>query len=131
VSANAGVGRAALISARGTSVCARRSITFVNPDAAGVWQIGKSTPPNADAMSGAAALASAMVKSFRASSVSSVAPPSAATAAEASSLCDRVNVAISSSKIRRTINPPNLKFKFTIGVLNFELNQIQIGWSLT
>jgi hypothetical protein len=104
---------------------------FGNPDAPGVWQIGKSTTPNAGNTSAGVALAPAMVKTFSAGTVSSVAPPSAATAAEASSLCDRVNVAISSSKIRRTINPPNLKFKFTIGVLNFELNQIQIGWSLT
>jgi hypothetical protein len=100
VSANAGVGRAALISARGTSVCARRSNAFGNPDAAGVWQIGKSTTPNA---SGAVVLASAMVKTFPAATVSSVAPPSAVAAAETRSLCDRVHVAISSSKIKRKI----------------------------
>jgi hypothetical protein len=99
VSANAGVGRAALISAGGTSVCARRSITFGNPDAVEVWQIGKSATPKAGDMSAAVALVSAMVEKSPASTGSSVTPPSAAAAAEASSFCDRVNVAILSSKI--------------------------------
>src|SRR5258708_27651812 len=44
VSANADAEPAALISARGTSVCARRSIMFGKPVAAGVWQTGKSGP---------------------------------------------------------------------------------------
>ena len=39
VSANAGAELAALIGARGTSVCVRRSIMFGAPVAAGVWQI--------------------------------------------------------------------------------------------
>src|SRR5215470_3933073 len=104
VSANAGVGRAALISARGTSVCARRSIRFGNPDAAGVWQTGKSTTPNAGEASAAVALASAIVKTFPVSITSSVTPPRAATAVETSSPCDRVSVAMLSSKIGRTKN---------------------------
>jgi hypothetical protein len=39
------------------------------------------------------------MKTFPASTVSSVAPPSAAAAVETSSFCERVNVAILSSKI--------------------------------
>src|SRR5258708_28540749 len=99
VSANAGAERAALISARGTSVCARRSITFGELVAAGVWQTGKSAPANDGDMSAAVAPAPARVTMLPASSVASAAPPSAAVAAETSRLCDRVNVAMSSSKI--------------------------------
>src|SRR5260370_42253035 len=51
VSANAGAELAALISARGTSVFARRSIMFGKPVAAGVWQTGKSGPTNGGDMS--------------------------------------------------------------------------------
>jgi hypothetical protein len=47
----------------------------------------------------AVALVSAIVKTVPARTASSVAPPSAAAAAEISSLCDRVNVTILFSKI--------------------------------
>ena len=101
VSANAGAELAALISARGTSVCARRSIMFGKPVAAGVWQTGKSGPTKGGDMSRAVAPAPVRATMFPPSSVSSPAPPSAAAPAETSSLCDRVNVAMSSSKIGR------------------------------
>src|SRR5437879_1190634 len=99
VSANAGAELAALISALGTSVFARRSIMFGKPVAAGVWQTGKSGPTNGGDMS--TALAPARVTMFPASSVTSAAPPSAAAPAETSSFCDRANVAMSYSKIGR------------------------------
>jgi hypothetical protein len=73
---------------------------FGKPVAAGVWQTGKSGPTNGCDTSMAVALAPATVKTLPVSSVSSAAPPpSAAAPAETSSLCDRVNVAMSSSKI--------------------------------
>src|SRR6266404_1843241 len=99
VSAKAGAELAALISTRGTSVFARRSIMFGKPVAAGVWQTGKSGPTNGGDMS--TAVAPARVTMFPASSVTSAAPPSAAAPAETSSFCDRVNVAMSYSKIGR------------------------------
>src|SRR5258705_2699523 len=98
-SANAGAELAALISARGTSVCARRSITFGEPVAAGAWQTGKSAPANDGDMSAAVWPAPPRVTMFPASSVARAAPPRAAVAAETSRLCDRVNVAMASSKI--------------------------------
>src|SRR4029079_17122508 len=101
VSANAGAELAALISARGTSVCARRNIMFAKPVAAGVLQIGKSALSNGGDMSAAVGPAPAMLTMLPTSSVVSVAPPSTAAPAETNSLCDRVNVAMSSSKIER------------------------------
>jgi len=109
VSANAGAELAALISARGTSVWTRRSIMFREPVAAGVWQTGKSGPTNGGDVSRAVAPAPARVTMFPASSVASAAPPSAAAPAETSRLCDRVNVAMSSSKIGPRKNLPNLR----------------------
>jgi hypothetical protein len=101
VSANADAEPAALISARGTSVCARRSIMFGKPVAAGVWQIGKSGPKKGGEMSAAVARAPARVTMFPAGWTISAAPPSAAAPAETNSLCDLVNVAMSYSKIGR------------------------------
>jgi hypothetical protein len=83
-----------------------------------VWQIENSTTSNAGDTSAAVALASAMVETFPASTVSSAAPPSPAPAAETSSLCDRVNVAISSSKIERRKNPPNSRQRLGPANLN-------------
>src|SRR5258706_7139718 len=100
-SSNAGAELAALISARGTSVCVRRSITFGKPVVAGVWQTGKSGRTNGSDMSVAVAPAPARVMMFPACSVASAAPPSAAAPAERSSRCDRVNVAMLYSKIGR------------------------------
>src|SRR5216683_7935052 len=111
VSANADAELAALISARGTSVCARRSIMFGKPVAAGVWQTGKSGPKKGGEMSAAVARAPARVTMFPASSIVSAAPPSAAAPAETNSLCDLVNVAMSYSKIGRRKNLPNLRFQ--------------------
>src|SRR5258708_1710487 len=74
VSANAGAEPAALISARGTSVCARRSITFGGPVTAGVWQTGKSAPANDGDISAAVAAAPARVTMLPASSVASAVP---------------------------------------------------------
>jgi hypothetical protein len=62
--------------------------------AADVWQIGKSAPANGADMSTA-------VAPFPPGIVSNAVPPSAAAPTEASSLCDRVNVAMSPSKIAR------------------------------
>jgi hypothetical protein len=109
VSANADAELAALISARGTSVCARRSIMFGKPVAAGVWQTGKSGPKKGGEMFAAVARAPARVTTFPASRIISAAPPSAAAAAETNSLCDLVNVAMSYSKIGRRKNLPNLR----------------------
>src|SRR5438034_11040120 len=87
LSANAGAALAALISARGTSVWARRSIRLLGE--AGVWQIGEPA-------SGAAAVARApaSVAMFAVNSIAKAVPPRAAAPAETSSLCDRVNVAM-------------------------------------
>src|SRR6266403_1086382 len=98
-SSNAGAELAALISARGTSVCVRRSITFGKPVVAGVWQTGKSGPTNGSDMSVAGAPAPARVMMFPACSVASAAPPSAAAPAETSSRWDRVIAAMLYSKI--------------------------------
>src|SRR4029077_2090371 len=94
VSANAGAELAALISARGTSDCARRSIMFGTPVAAGVWQTETFGPKKGGDVSTAVARAPASVTMFPASGITSAAPPSAAAPTETSSLCDRVNVAI-------------------------------------
>jgi hypothetical protein len=79
-----------------------------------------------------------MIKKFPASTVSSVAPPSAAAAAETSSLCDRVNVVISASKTakrpgskcshrRNFLRSPNRPFRKPQGSLSAtNLNLIQI-----
>src|SRR5215467_1232878 len=99
-SANAVAERAARISARGTSVCARRSIIFGKPGLAAVWQIGKSGSTSGG-ISPALAPASARIKAFPASSVSSPAQPSAVAPAETNSLWDSANVVMSSSKIGR------------------------------
>ncbi len=80
---------AALISARGTSVWARRSIMLGAPVATGVRQTGISK--------GAAtstAVAPARVMMFPASKVANAVTPSAAVAVAASSFCDCVNVAM-------------------------------------
>src|SRR3954468_24233931 len=108
VSANAGAEPAALISARGTSVCARRSIMFGVPVAAGVWQTGKSGPKKGGEMSTAVACAPARVTMFPASRVASAAPPSAAAPAETKSFCDLVNVAMCVLQNRAEENLPNL-----------------------
>jgi hypothetical protein len=74
---------------------------FGEPVAAGVLQIEKSAPSNGGDMSTAVAPAPAMVTMFPASGVTSAAPPSTAAPAETNSLCDRVKVAMSYSKIGR------------------------------
>jgi hypothetical protein len=77
------------------------------PVAAGVWQTGTSGPKNGGDMSTAVARAPATM--FPASSIASAVPPSAAAPTETSSLCDRVNVAMSYSKIGGGKNLPNLR----------------------
>jgi hypothetical protein len=99
VSANAGALLAALISARGTSVCARRSIVLGWKVAGGVLQTGISAPASGSDMPAAAESASARVAMLLASSVANAVPASAAAPAQTSSLGDRVDVAMSSSKI--------------------------------
>src|SRR2546423_15564493 len=76
VSTNAGAELAALISARGTSVCAKRSVMFDDPVAAGVWQTRKSGPTNGGDMSTAVAPAPASGKMVPARSGTGAAPPS-------------------------------------------------------
>src|SRR6478752_7147113 len=95
VSANAGAELAALISARGTSVCAKRSIIFGWPVAAAVVQTGVSGPANGDDASWSAFARLAMLP---ASSVANAVPANAETPAETSSLCARVDVAMSHSQ---------------------------------
>jgi hypothetical protein len=104
VSANAGAVPAALISARGTSVCARRSIMFGWPVVAGVVQTGISGPVNSTDAS-AAESAFARLAMLLASGVASAVPASAAAPAETSSLCDRVDVAMSYSQNRTWTEP--------------------------
>src|SRR5689334_19662627 len=97
VSANAGAELAALISARGTSVCTRRNTMFGWPFAAGVRQSGISAGSEASA---AAVSGLARVMTLVASSVASAVPANAETPVETSSLCDREDVAMSSSQNR-------------------------------
>src|SRR5215470_7390472 len=100
LSANAGAELAALISARGTSVWARRSIIFGGPPAAAAPQIGMSGLANDSDMSAAADPPSAKVAMLLASKVAKAVPASAAAVAETRSLCDCVDVAMSYSSNR-------------------------------
>src|SRR5262249_14022427 len=111
VSANAGAELAALISARGTSVWARRSIIFGGTLAAAAPQIGMSGLANDSASSAAADLPSAKVAMLLASKVANAVPASAAAAADTSSLCDCVDVVMSYSSNRAQTEPelPNAR----------------------
>src|SRR4051812_18682007 len=96
VSAKAGVELAALISARGTSVCARRSSMGALP-AVGVWQIGKSGPDSEGELSAIAGPASATVTTLPATMASAETPPSKAAARPATNVRDGEKVDMSSS----------------------------------
>jgi hypothetical protein len=69
---------------------------FGTPVAAGVWQTGTSGPKKVEM---SAEVARAPATMFPASSIASAVPPSAAAPTETSSPCDRMNVAMSCSKI--------------------------------
>jgi hypothetical protein len=69
--------------------------------AAGVRQTGISAPANGWEISMAEVAASARKLMLLASKVASAEPASAAVPAQASSLCDRVDVAMSHSKVGR------------------------------
>ncbi len=89
--AKSGAAVAALISARGTSVCASRNIMRGGPFAAAP-QIGVSVL--ASDMSAAAGPASARMVMPPASNVANAVPANAAALTEASSVCDCVDVAM-------------------------------------
>src|SRR5215475_10702521 len=111
VSANAGAELAALISARGASVWARRSIICGGPAAPAAPQIGLSGSASDSEMSVAVDPASAKVAMLLASKVANAVPASAAAAAETSSLCDCVDVVMSYSLNRAQTEPelPNAR----------------------
>src|SRR5436190_14505704 len=118
VSAKSGAEPAALISARGTSVCARRRNMFGEPPATGERQTGISGAENGSDVSEAAKPASARGTMLLVISAANAVPARAAALAETSSLCDRVDVAMSYSLGRR----PNLGCQCTepwIGEANF------------
>src|SRR5919109_1030067 len=96
VSANAGADEAALISARGTSVCARRSIMPGRPLAPAVLQ--SATSGSAREMSLALAPASARVAILYASSAANEVPARAAAPVEASSVRECLEMAMSCSQ---------------------------------
>jgi hypothetical protein len=83
---------------------------FGKPVEAGVWQTGKFGPTNGDDVSTAVVPAPARVKTFPVSSVRSAVPPNATAPTETSSRCDRVNVAISPSKISRRKKSVEVRF---------------------